>query len=104
MHLTACAQQYPVVLQAPVQRHLAHASVESGIRPNAIHDNATGQSFFPDTMQAAIALARKLVAAGHRIDAGVMQVASGNWAAYGLTVETAFDPRANICAGARILG
>jgi transglycosylase-like protein with SLT domain len=104
MHLSVCAKQYPVVLQAPVQRYLAHASVESGMRLTAIHDNTTGQSFFPDTMQDAVALARKQLAAGHRIDAGVMQVASGNWPAYGLTVETAFDPRANICAGARILG
>jgi hypothetical protein len=51
-----------------------------------------------------VALARKLLAAGHRIDAGVMQVTDANWGAYGLTVETAFDPKSNICAGARILG
>src|SRR5689334_23025807 len=33
-----------------------------------------------------------------------MQVNSSNWAAYGLSAETAFDPARNICAGARILG
>ena len=33
-----------------------------------------------------------------------MQVSHANWAAYGLTVGTVFDIRANICAGARILG
>jgi uncharacterized protein (DUF2384 family) len=49
MHLTACAQQYPVILQAPVQRHMAHAAAESGMRSTAIHDNTTRQTYFPDT-------------------------------------------------------
>jgi type IV secretion system protein VirB1 len=104
MHLAACAQQHPVVLQAPVQRHLAHATAESGMRALAIHDNTTGQSAFPETAAEAVALAGRLLAAGHRIDAGVMQVTDRNWPSYGLTVETAFDPAANVCAGARILG
>lgn len=104
VHLTSCAKQYPVILQAPVQRQIAHAMAESGMRPTAIHDNATGKSFSPDTAAEAIAVARQLIAAGHRIDGGVMQVTDSNWPAYGLTVETVFDPRANICAGARILG
>jgi len=104
MFLNSCSRQYPVILQAPVRRHMAHAMTESGMHPTAIHDNTTGRSYVPDTEAEAVALARQLLAAGHRIDAGVMQVTDRNWPAYGLTVETAFDPRANICAGARILG
>ena len=73
MHLTACAQQYPVILQAPMQRHMAHAKAESGMRATAIHDNTTRHSYFPDTTAEAVALARKLRAAGHRSEAGVKE-------------------------------
>jgi type IV secretion system protein VirB1 len=102
-HLAACAQQYPVIREAG-QRVMAHAVAESALRPFAIHDNTTRQSFAPETAAEAIAVADRLVRAGHSIDAGLMQVNSANWPAYGLTVESAFDPQANICAGARILG
>src|SRR5690348_3172623 len=110
MHLATCAQQYPLVLQAPLtaQRHLAHASVESKLNPNAIHDNGAangngkGDVYTPETAAEAVRIARQLLSEGHRIDAGVMQVTDHNWAAYGLTVETVFDPARNICAGARI--
>ena len=113
MHLSACSQQYPVVLQAPTRRHLAHAMAESGLHLTAIRDNTTGRSFIPETQAEAVAIARQLLAAGHRLDAGIMQVTDrasakdapgSQWAHYGLTVETAFDAPANICAGARILG
>lgn len=103
-HLTSCAREYPVILQAPVQRQIAHAMAESGMRPTALHDNATGKSYAPETAAESIAIARQLLAAGHRVDGGIMQVTDANWPAYGLTLETVFDARANICAGARILG
>jgi type IV secretion system protein VirB1 len=103
-HLAACAQHYPVIQSAPPLRALAHAMAESRLHPYAIHDNTSGQSFFPDVAARAVALARELLQAGHRLDAGVMQVSDANWAAYGLSVDSVFDERANICVGARILG
>jgi hypothetical protein len=103
-HLASCARQYPIVRQAPPERVLAVGLHESGLRLLAIHDNTTGRSHYPETPEQAVAMAASLRRAGHRIDAGVMQVSHANWAAYGLTVEGVFDARANICAGARILG
>lgn len=104
LYFYACGERFPVVHEAPAERALAHAMAESGLYPNALHDNTTGKRYAPATETEAVALARQLIAAGHRLDAGLMQVTSANWAAYGLTVETAFDPQANVCAGARILG
>jgi hypothetical protein len=103
-HLASCARQYPVIRQAPPERVLAVGLHESGLSPLAIHDNTTARSHYPETLEQAVAMAASLRRAGHRIDAGVMQVSHANWAAYGLTVESVFDARANICAGARILG
>lgn len=103
-HLAACSQQFAIIREVPEQRVIAHALTESGLRPYLIHDNTTRQSFSSDTAARAAALADRLVKAGHSVDAGLMQVNSANWPAYGLTTETAFDPQANICAGARILG
>ena len=50
-----------------------------------------------------MATARLLLRFGHRIDAGLMQIASANWARLGLTLQSVFDPAANICAGAQVL-
>jgi type IV secretion system protein VirB1 len=80
------------------------AYTESGLDPLAIHDNATGAIFRPPTKAAAIALADRLVATGHRPDLGLMQISGPvNLARTGLTVETAFDPCDSIHAGAQIL-
>ena len=103
-HRASCAQQYPIIRQAPPERALAVALHESGLRPLAIHDNMTGRSHYPETLEEAVALASSLRQAGHRIDMGVMQVSHANLAAYGLTLESVFYARANICVGLRILG
>ena len=103
-HLAACTVASPVITEVPPQRAAATAKAESGLYPFAIGDNDTGRSYFPRTREDAVAKARELLALGHRIDAGAMQITDRNWPAYGLTVETVFDPRANICAGGRILG
>src|SRR3954454_18033518 len=89
-HLASCARQYPVVRQAPPERVLAVGLHESGLRPLAIHDNTTGRALYPATPEQAVAVVSSLRRAGHRIDAGVMQVSHANWAAYGLTVEGVF--------------
>lgn len=103
-HLAACTTTFPVIAEAPARRVVATAQAESGLHPYAIGDNDTGRSYFPRTYVEAVAKARELLALGHRIDAGAMQITDRNWAAYDLTVETVFDVRTNICAGGRILG
>lgn len=103
-HLAACAVAHPVIAEVPTARAVATAQAESRLHPFAIGDNATGRSYYLRTREEAVAKAHELLALGHRIDAGPMQVTDRNWPAYGLTVETAFDVRANICAGSRILG
>ena len=79
------------------------AMAESRLQPLTIHDNATGQSYFPDTREEATALAAGLVNRGHSVDLGIMQVNSANMARAGLTVTTAFDAGESLRAGALIL-
>lgn len=57
----------------------------------------------PKSVDEAIRWARYLQREGFEFDAGPAQVHSTNFARYGLTVETVFDPCKNIAAGARIL-
>ena len=76
---------------------------ESRGHPYAIHDGKTHRAIFPKTREEAIATARRLVAAGHRIDAGLAQINSENWDWLGLSPETVFDPCTNLAAGERVL-
>jgi len=76
---------------------------ESRGHPYAIHDGKTQRAIFPKTREEAIATARRLVAAGHRIDAGLAQINSENWSWLGLSPETVFDPCTNLAAGERVL-
>jgi type IV secretion system protein VirB1 len=46
----------------------AFAQHESGLDPNAVHDNTTGLSFHPEIAEAATALAASLLAKGHSLD------------------------------------
>jgi type IV secretion system protein VirB1 len=80
----------------------ATAAVESANDPLAVRDNQTGESLHPATKDDAIALASRLIAEGHRPDLGLMQIATANLARTGLTVATAFDAQANVCAGVQI--
>ncbi len=82
---------------------VSFAQYESRLEPNAIHDNSTGETFLPATLLAATRLAASLLAQGHSLDLGVMQVNSANLPRVGLTVATAFDPGQSIRAGAVIL-
>jgi type IV secretion system protein VirB1 len=86
-----------------LDRVTATAHVESGLQTTALHDNTSGQSYQPASETEAVALATALHLQGHSLDAGIMQVNDSNWARLGLTAETAFDPRANICAGMMVL-
>jgi type IV secretion system protein VirB1 len=82
---------------------LAIARVESQLSPLAIHDNTSGDSYRPQDRNEAIALAKALLAAGHSVDLGLMQVTSGNFNWLDLTLEDAFDPCQSMRAAARVL-
>jgi type IV secretion system protein VirB1 len=81
----------------------AFAQNESGLNPNAVHDNTTGLTTYPETAAAAMELATSLLAQGHSLDLGIMQINSANFVNTGLTVAAAFDPGLSLRAGAQIL-
>lgn len=81
----------------------AIARTESQLDPLTIYDNTTRQAaHFPD-----IATARQvttaLIAAGHSVDVGLMQINSKNHAALGLTVDAAFDGCRSLQAAVQVL-
>ena len=76
---------------------------ESGGRPYAIGDNTEHRSYFPSSSAAAQAIARRLLSAGHNIDVGYAQINSANFSRFGFDAARAFEPCANIAAGARVL-
>jgi len=86
-----------------VDRVAATARAESGLITTALHDNTTGRSYAPENSAEAAALVAALHLQGHSLDAGLMQVNDANWPRLGLTAETVFDPRANVCAGIKVL-
>jgi type IV secretion system protein VirB1 len=77
--------------------------VESGGDPLAIGDNTTRRSYYPHDRASAESLARRLLDAGHLLDLGIAQIDSINFAGFGVTVHTIFDPCINLSVGARIL-
>jgi type IV secretion system protein VirB1 len=81
----------------------AFAQAESQLDPFAIYDNTERKSHAPSSAEEAAALARSLLARGHSIDTGLMQINSANFARTGLHVGTAFDPAQSVRAGAQIM-
>ncbi|MGC9272170.1 lytic transglycosylase domain-containing protein [Acidiphilium sp.] len=79
------------------------AGTESGFDTLAIHDNTTGLDLPAASRDAAISTARALIAAGHSVDLGLMQINSANLGRLGLTVQTAFDACASLGAAGRLL-
>jgi type IV secretion system protein VirB1 len=77
--------------------------VESAGNPLAIGDNTTRRSYYPHDRASAESLARRLLDAGHLLDVGIAQIDSMNFADFGVTVHTIFDPCINLSVGARIL-
>lgn len=82
---------------------------ESAFEEAALNINSKGFSFAslgklsPKTRPDAIALAKELLASKVNFDAGLMQINSSNFKAYGLKAEDAFDPCKNIRVGSAIL-
>jgi len=81
----------------------AFAQAESRLDPYAIYDNTARRSYAPGSAGEAIAIARSLLALGHSIDAGLMQINSANFRRTGLDADTAFDPAQSVRAGAQIM-
>lgn len=81
----------------------AVARTESRFNPLAIGDTTTGRTHSPATPAEAVATATALLAQGHSLDLGLMQVNSANLPGLGLTIADAFDPCRSIAAGARVL-
>jgi type IV secretion system protein VirB1 len=77
--------------------------VESGGDPFAIGDNTTRRSYYPRDRATAERLARRLLGVGHLLDIGIAQIDSMNFAGFGVTAGTIFDPCINLSIGARIL-
>lgn len=71
--------------------------------PLAIHITETDRWIRPKSQGEAISAAKKLVADGMDIAAGLAQIKSAEWAKYDLTVETVFDPCKNLAAAERDL-
>ena len=79
------------------------ARTESGFDPFLIHDNDTKKVLrLPDDRQAA-EVASALIASGHSVDLGLMQINSHNLPRLGLQVHDIFDPCVSISAASIIL-
>ncbi|MEY2340982.1 lytic transglycosylase domain-containing protein [Acidithiobacillus sp. IBUN Pt1247-S3] len=92
-----CAPQVaPSTLAAIVQ-------VESGGNPLAMWNNNTRSMVLLGNPQQAIAYLRQAMAAGQRVDVGLAQVDTENFASYGLNPSNAFNACTNLRAGAKIL-
>lgn len=81
----------------------AIVQVESGGRPLAMWNNSTRSMVIPGSWAQAIQYLRHAIAAGQRVDVGLAQVDTGNFAAFGLTPRTAVNACANLRAGSEIL-
>jgi len=81
----------------------AVAGAESGFNTLAIHDNTTRQNETALDARGAVAIATALIAAGHSVDLGLMQIDSANLARLGLTVATAFDACSSVRAAGALL-
>ncbi|OCX71331.1 hypothetical protein A6M27_19000 [Acidithiobacillus thiooxidans] len=92
--VTQCAPQVnPDTLAAIIR-------VESGGDALALHDNSNGRTYHPKTRAQAIQILTALMASGARVDVGLGQVDTENFARYGLTPQNAF----NACHNVRVAG
>ena len=99
--LALAAQCAPAM---PAERLAAYAQVESGFRPAALNVNGPGGGpRRASTVDEAVALAERLVAAGRSVDLGLMQVNSQHLPRFRLTVAEAMEPCRNVALGAYIL-
>lgn len=79
------------------------AGTESGFNTLAIHDNTTGHTLRMASRPGAISIARHLIAAGHSVDLGLMQINNRNLGPLGLSIRTAFDACDSLAAAGQLL-
>ncbi len=96
--LLACA---PLIAPDTAQ---AMISVESRGNPFAIGVVAGSLVRQPRSLREAVVTAQALEAGGWNYSVGLVQINRTNFARYGLTVETAFEPCGNLRAMQAILG
>ena len=82
---------------------VAIVRVESGTNPLAMWNNTTHSRVLPANLQQAQVYLRAAMAAGDRVDVGLSQVDTENFAAFGLSPDTVFNACTNLRAGAQIL-
>ena len=87
----------------PAQTLEAVARTESAFDSWALHDNTTGLSESPNSVQAALADASAWVARGDSVDIGMMQINSANLPALRMTVATALDPCVSLAGGGAVM-
>lgn len=80
----------------------ALANIESSFNPYAIGVVGGRLSRQPQTKAEAIEIVNYMMARNIKFSAGLIQVFRPNWAKYGLTVETVFDPCQNLAKGSAI--
>lgn len=108
MAMALAAQVAPGIAPETVVSFACKESGSANCRsfdPLAIHDNETGQSYSPPTIEAAVVLAERLIlAARHSVDLGLMQI---NFPAaptrMGMTIKEAFVPRRSMQTGTKII-
>jgi type IV secretion system protein VirB1 len=76
------------------------AGTESGLDPMYLRDNTSGQVVRGPSV---IATATRLVAAGHSVDLGLMQINSHNLLLLGLGIADAFDACKSITAASKLI-
>lgn len=77
--------------------------VESGGNPLAMWNNSTRSMVIPANRAQAVRYLQSAMAAGQKVDVGIAQVDTQNFASYGITPQTAFDACTNLRVGAEIL-
>ncbi len=82
---------------------LAVARQESGLHAWLLRDNTTTNVFEGRDLEQTAGTAEALIAAGHSVDIGLMQINSRNLAFLGLSVAEVLDPCGNVAAGGRVL-
>ena len=92
-----CASSVPVATLAAVAR------TESGVDPWVLHDNTTGASIRPNSLDDAQSDAGQLVGRGDSVDIGLMQINSANLPALGISATAALDPCISLAGGAAVL-
>jgi type IV secretion system protein VirB1 len=96
--LLSCA---PLIEPGTAQALIA---VESAGNPYAIGVVAGSLVRQPANLSEAVATARALQATGRNFSVGLAQINKSNFAKHGMTLETAFEPCANLNAMQAILG